>query len=91
MQPFFGRGQRPVPDLKHIGIIPMAGAGICSDLGKKINDLNHSLSTPVIFAVKTVDDIFGRSPEVAYAGCPFPGLVYTPFANTEYNRPAGLV
>ncbi|MNY80533.1 hypothetical protein D3C86_2216170 [compost metagenome] len=57
----------------------------------KVNDLQHTQASPVIFTVETIDDVFGRSPKVSNVFSPFPGFVCSPFTNAEDHWAPGFI
>ena len=88
-----------VSNLKHIGVVPVAGACVLAQWLVLVDDVYDALRPPVRSSLCIVSDWYGKesradvsgcTPGVAYVSSPFPRLVGSPFAHTEKDGAAGL-
>ena len=96
-----GKGQALVANLEHVGVVPMAGAGIFADaialavgglhLGILEVEDDFPALLPTLLAIIAVHDVASRAPEMANILGPFPGFGAAPFADTENDGPLGRV
>src|SRR3972149_8270702 len=91
MRSVFTHGH-PIPNLEHVGIVPVVRACIFPDVFPHVDNLHHAPRGPcamIHFAVEAVRDVSRSTPQVADIFTPEPRLVVPPFAETEDNRSAG--
>ena len=83
MSDVFVAGHSAVAYFKHFGVVPVSRTGIRVQIGHYINDLQYTNTSPVENSPVNVPDIGSNTPQMSDTFAPFPGLVFTPFTNTE--------
>nr|GFD01103.1 hypothetical protein [Tanacetum cinerariifolium] len=86
-------GGHAVADFQHVGVVPVAGAGVLAQVLLLVHNLHHTKRLPgavVLDAVEAVVDVARGAPEVAHGGAPLPGLVVAPLTDAEHHRSPGL-
>src|SRR5712692_3975021 len=83
----FSGGHAAIADFEHVGIVPMARAGVSFQTDLQIQNLGPA--QPIFFAIPTIGDVAGGAPEIADIARPEPGFVAAPFAEAENDRAAG--
>ena len=83
----FDGGHFAVADFEHVGIVPVAGAGVGFEAVFGVDNFHEAEA--VLLAVPAVGDVAGGAPHVADVAGPEPRLVAAPFADAEENWAAG--
>ncbi len=88
-----GEGEAFAADFEHVGVVPVAGAGVLADavvlavggLDEGVLEVENSFPAafPALDAVVAGVDVAGGSPEVADVFGPFPWFAAAPFADAE--------
>src|SRR5216684_1584153 len=81
-----GGDHAAVADFEHIGIIPVARAGVGFQANLQVQNLREAKAT--LLAFPTVGDVASGAPEVANVSGPEPRLVRAPLAEAENNGAA---
>lgn len=85
MRAVFGFCLVAVAYLQHFQVVPMTRAGGIGYFHGFVKYLQEAYATPVEGAIEAIPDIGGDTPEVSDAFAPFPGLVFSPFADAQHD------
>ena len=90
MRARFGCAQARVADFEHVGIVPVAGAGVLLQTHLQLQNKLPAERVSAL-AIVAIHDVAGGAPQMTDVFGPGPGLGVAPFAQAEDDRPAGGV
>src|SRR5258708_2627447 len=80
-----------IADLKHVGVVPVAGARVLAQRVILVGNAHDSPGGPFavvgVLAVKAALNAPCAAPELPAVFGPFPGFAASPSAHAEYHRP----